>query len=104
MAPVRTPPGWPHLALLLSVLLLSACRSSALSPPASEVQPRPATLKATFVTAWGGVPARGFGHGRCRPFVRCLYGEITPHQVKMLLGLILLHGGPRAARTGSSTA
>src|SRR3972149_4622350 len=55
MAPVRTPPGWPHLALLLSVLLLSACRSSALSPPASEVQPRPATLKATFVTAWGGV-------------------------------------------------
>src|SRR3990172_588698 len=56
MAPVRTPPGWPHLALLLSVLLLSACRSSALSPPASEVQPRPATLKATFVTAWGGVP------------------------------------------------
>src|SRR3989304_1522418 len=63
MAPVRTPPGWPHLALLLSVLLLSACRSSALSPPASEVQPRPATLKATFVTAWGGVPERSlFSH------------------------------------------
>src|SRR3972149_8653568 len=56
MAPLRTPPGWPHFALLLSVLLLSACRPSAQSPPASEAQPRPATLKATFVTAGGGVP------------------------------------------------
>src|SRR3989304_4293966 len=61
MAPLRTPPGWPHFALLLSVLLLSACRPSAQSPPASEAQPRPATLKSTFVTAWG---ARGGEDGQ----------------------------------------
>src|SRR3990172_2510834 len=56
MAPVRTPPGWPHLALLLSVLLLSACRSSAQSPPASEAHPRPLPLKPPFCGAWGPGP------------------------------------------------
>lgn len=56
MAPLRTPPGWPHLALLLGVLLLSACRPPASSLPASDAPPRPSTLQATFVAAWGGVP------------------------------------------------
>lgn len=63
MAPEAIPPGWSRLVVTLGALWLSACGPAATAPPAAHRQLPSPVLQATFVTAWGGVPATSlFSH------------------------------------------